>query len=171
VKTIVAALLSLAGLNAAAAYSHGSFAEDQFMVIAGILAGATYPERQQLDQRSLDQYSSIGFSAVDTIKAIEKSKCRRESGVASWYGGYFQGRKTANGERFNTYAASDLTAAHRTLPMGTRVRVTNRSNGLSIVVRINDRGPYIHGRVIDVTHEGAKALHLDGVGRVQLSCI
>jgi rare lipoprotein A len=69
-------------------------------------------------------------------------------GRASWYGPGFHGRKTASGETFNQYA---MTAASRTLPLGTRVRVTNQSNGRSVVVRINDRGPYTGGRIIDLS--------------------
>ena len=91
-----------------------------------------------------------------------------QSGGASWYGPGFQGKKTANGERFNTH---DLTAANKSLPFGTRVRVTNLSNGRSVVVRINDRGPYAHGRIIDLSHAAAQAIGISGVGRVQLSCI
>src|SRR3954462_681319 len=69
-----------------------------------------------------------------------------QSGGASWYGPGFHGKKTASGERFNTHA---LTAAPRTLPFGSRVRVTNARTGRSVVVRINDRGPFAGGRVID----------------------
>ncbi|GGE56603.1 RplA family protein [Halopseudomonas oceani] len=71
-----------------------------------------------------------------------------ESGLASYYADRLQNRKTANGERYRHDA---LTAAHRTLPFGTRVRVTNRDNGKSVVVRINDRGPFVRGRVIDLS--------------------
>src|ERR1043165_9150614 len=68
-------------------------------------------------------------------------------GVASWYGDEFQGGRTASGERFD---AGELSAAHPTLPLGTRARVTNLGNGRSVVVRINDRGPFVRGRVLDV---------------------
>src|SRR3954449_23866 len=71
-----------------------------------------------------------------------------QTGAASWYGPGFHGKRTANGERFNTHA---LTAAHKTLPFGTQVRVTNEHTGSSVVVRINDHGPYAHGRVIDLS--------------------
>ena len=67
-----------------------------------------------------------------------------QSGVASWYGGYFHGRTTANGEKYDMWA---MTAAHKTLPFGTRVKVTNTSNGDSTIVRINDRGPFVAGRL------------------------
>ena len=82
-------------------------------------------------------------------------------GLASWYGGKFQGRLTANGEIFDT---NELTAAHRTLPFGTLVRVTNPANGLSVVVRINDRGPFIEGRVIDLSRAAAEAIGISGAG-------
>jgi rare lipoprotein A len=91
---------------------------------------------------------------------------RTQAGVASWYGPGFNGRTTANGERFNTHA---LTAAHRTLPFGTKVRVTNKSNGRSVVVRINDRGPYVGGRVIDLSNASARALGMSGLAKVSLA--
>ena len=89
-----------------------------------------------------------------------------QAGQASWYGPGFHGRRTANGETFNTNA---LTAAHRTLPFGTRIRVTNPKTGRSIVVRVNDRGPYAHGRVIDLSRASAQAIGMDGVAEVSLS--
>lgn len=79
------------------------------------------------------------------------------TGTASFYGRRFHGRRTANGERFDMNA---LTAAHRTLPFGSMVRVTNPSNGRSVTVRINDRGPFSRGRVIDVSRAAAKKLGL-----------
>jgi len=76
-------------------------------------------------------------------------------GRASWYGPRFAGRRTASGERFDP---RKLTAAHKTLPLGTRVRVTNLHNGRSVLVRINDRGPYVGGRVIDLSQAAARQL-------------
>lgn len=89
-----------------------------------------------------------------------------QSGRASWYGPGFHGRRTASGEAFNT---NDLTAAHRTLPFGTRVRVVNKRTGKSVVVRINDRGPYAHGRVIDLSRASAQAIGLTGVASVTVA--
>jgi rare lipoprotein A len=89
-----------------------------------------------------------------------------QAGAASWYGPGFHGKKTANGERFNT---NDLTAAHKTLPFGTQLRVTNERTGKSVVVRINDRGPYAHGRVIDLSKAAADAVGISGVGKVTLA--
>ncbi|HEU4660618.1 MAG TPA: septal ring lytic transglycosylase RlpA family protein [Pseudolabrys sp.] len=85
-----------------------------------------------------------------------------QSGIASVY----SNQKTANGE----YARADrLTAAHKTLPFGTRVRVTNKRNGRSVVVRINDRGPYIKGRIIDLTPAAARALGFSGLAEVTVT--
>ena len=89
-----------------------------------------------------------------------------QSGGASWYGPGFQGKRTANGERFNTHA---LTAAHRSLPFGSRVQVTNERTGRSVVVRINDRGPFVGGRVIDLSKAAAQAVGISGVGKVKLA--
>lgn len=79
----------------------------------------------------------------------------REEGIASWYGKDFHGKKTANGEVYDMYG---MTAAHKLLPFGTKVKVTNRDNGKSIVVRINDRGPFVANRVIDLTRTGAERI-------------
>lgn len=78
-----------------------------------------------------------------------------ETGIASYYAHEFHGRTTASGE---TYDENELTAAHRTLPFGTRVRVTNLANQRSIVVRINDRGPFVEGRIVDVSYAAARRL-------------
>jgi rare lipoprotein A len=87
-----------------------------------------------------------------------------QDGVASVY----SGERTANGE----YAsASGLTAAHKSLPFGTRVRVTNHQTGRSVVVRINDRGPFVRGRIIDLTPAGARALGMDGLAHVSVEVV
>jgi rare lipoprotein A len=96
----------------------------------------------------------ISVSAKKIIKFIQ-------TGKASWYGKEFDGRKTASGERFNMYG---LTAAHKSLPFGTLVKVTNVRNGLSVIVRINDRGPNLPDRVIDLSYAAAKTLRLTGYG-------
>lgn len=82
-------------------------------------------------------------------------------GTASWYGEYFQGRDTASGEPYDMYA---LTAAHPTLPLGSFVRVTNLRNGRSVVVRVNDRGPVVEGRIIDVSYNTARVLGFEHKG-------
>jgi rare lipoprotein A len=84
-----------------------------------------------------------------------------EEGQASWYGVPFNGRRTSNGEIYNMY---DFTAAHRTLPFNSMMRVTNLTNGLQTEVRINDRGPFVAGRVIDLSYSAAKAIGMIGPG-------
>lgn len=88
-----------------------------------------------------------------------------EEGLASWYGGRFHGRKTACGERYNMYA---MTAAHRTLAFGTRVKVTNLRNSKSVVVRINDRGPWVKSRIIDLSYAAAKEIGMLKAGEVRV---
>jgi rare lipoprotein A len=102
---------------------------------------------------------SCAFFAADaSAKPLQR-------GAASWYGPGFHGRKTASGERFNTHA---MTAAHKSLPFGTKVRVVNEKTGRSVVVRINDRGPYAHGRIIDLAQAPARALGILGTAYVSL---
>lgn len=100
--------------------------------------------------------STAGFPAIAEAKTL--------NGYASYY---FYGKRTANGERFNP---NGLTAAHRSLPFGTKVQVTNMNTGRSVVVRINDRGPFVRSRVIDLSLGAARAVGLNrsGVARVQL---
>ena len=88
-----------------------------------------------------------------------------ETGIASYYAHKYHGRTTASGERFDM---NDMTAAHKTLPFGTRVRVTNLSNGKSITVRINDRGPFVKGRIIDLSLAAAKKLDMVNAGLAQV---
>lgn len=88
-----------------------------------------------------------------------------ETGIASWYGPSFYGHRTANGEIYN---AGDLTAAHRTLPMPVNVRVTNLDNGRSVILRVNDRGPYAKGRIIDVSEQAAKLLGFYNAGTARV---
>ena len=103
-----------------------------------------------------------GFSAVPTAATAGAGL----AGSASYYGKAFHGRRTANGEHFNM---NSMTAAHKTLPFGTKVKVTNRSNGKSVVVRINDRGPYVRGRVIDLSRAAAARIGMLGSGTARVS--
>jgi rare lipoprotein A len=91
-------------------------------------------------------------------------------GTASWYGEYFDGKPTASGEPYDMY---DMTAAHLTLPLGSYVKVTNLRNGLAVVVRVNDRGPIIPGRIIDLSYGAAAVLGYDkqGLQRVRLDVV
>lgn len=106
------------------------------------------------------------FGSSDVSAATSGNAAKPlQSGMASWYGPGFNGRKTASGERFNQ---NELTAAHRSLPFGTKVKVVDPATGRSVIVRINDRGPYAHGRVIDLSKASAEALGLRGLARVQI---
>jgi rare lipoprotein A len=91
-------------------------------------------------------------------------------GTASWYGEYFEGKPTASGEPYDMY---DMTAAHLTLPLGSYVRVTNLHNGKAVVVRVNDRGPIVPGRIIDLSYGAAQALQFTqkGLQRVRLDVV
>ncbi len=97
----------------------------------------------------------------ETYYPLPEAQGFRETGIASWYGKKFHGRRTASGEIFDMYRKS---AAHKILPLGTHVLVTNLRNGKKIVVRINDRGPFVKGRVIDLSYAAAKAIGLVGPG-------
>ena len=112
--------------------------------------------------------SSNGLS--ERAKRPEATQPARavQTGKASWYGPGFHGRKTASGEKFNTHSH---TAAHRSLPFGTKVRVTSRRTGRSVVVRINDRGPFIRGRIIDLSRASALALGMAGLSNVTLTVL
>ena len=92
------------------------------------------------------------------------------TGIASWYGPNFHAKKTSNGETYNMY---DLTAAHKTLPMNTVVRVDNLENGKSVVVRVNDRGPFVDGRIIDLSNTAAHEIDMikDGTARVKIKVL
>ncbi|PMH44903.1 hypothetical protein BCU68_11700 [Vibrio sp. 10N.286.49.B3] len=94
-------------------------------------------------------------SAIDTNKTRSYAKSHTLAGQASWYGKQYHGKLTASGERYNMNA---YTAAHKTLPFGTIVKVTNTANKKSVNVKINDRGPFVKGRVIDLSHKSFKQI-------------
>jgi rare lipoprotein A len=120
-------------------------------------------------------YSETEFSPLVSISSLTElplSEPAREldfdRGIASWYGPKFHGRRTANGE---TYDQNDFTAAHRTLPFNTLVRVENIGNGKSVVVRINDRGPYIGDRIIDLSKKAAQHIDMVGIGTTEVNLV
>jgi len=114
--------------------------------------------------RSPYTVNGVSYRVLDSVEGY------REEGVASWYGLKFHGRKTSNGERFSVYAP---TAAHKTLPIPSYVRVTNLENGRSIVLRVNDRGPFHGGRIIDLSYGAAVRLGYadQGTARVRVEAI
>lgn len=115
-----------------------------------------------------------GWGAVLMVSACVSARAPvaagSEEGLASWYGEPYHGRPTASGQ---LYDQSELTAAHRTLPFGSRVRVANLDNGRSVVVVINDRGPFVAGRILDLSRAAAEELRLigPGVARVRLTVV
>jgi rare lipoprotein A len=110
--------------------------------------------------------NTIFASLFATITFAIPTIASAQSGVASVYG--YNGGKTASGERMSNGA---MTAAHRSLPFGTMVRVTNNRTGRSVVVRINDRGPFVSGRIIDLTPAAASALGFSGLGQVTVDVV
>lgn len=107
--------------------------------------------------------AGCGFIFGRSAGPIDARPGATQVGVASWYGPGFHGNRTANGEVYDQY---DLTAAHQTLPLGTRVAVTNLQNGREAEVRINDRGPFVKGRSIDLSYAAARSLGMIGPGTV-----
>jgi rare lipoprotein A len=122
---------------------------------------------------ALNPFANGGAPPVTAKSASGAGKAHRaqhwyQIGIASWYGNRFQGRTTAAGEAFDM---NELTCAHPTLPMGTWLRVTNLHNRKSTFVRVNDRGPVVDGRIVDLSFAAAQVIGLSGVGRVKLEQI
>jgi rare lipoprotein A len=109
--------------------------------------------------------SANGAGAALDIQPVKTFKHLIEIGQASWYGLKFQGRKTATGE---SYDMNQMTCAHRNLPLGSWVKVTNLKNRKTVVVRVNDRGPALGDRIVDLSYAAAQAVGLRGVGKVRL---
>ena len=103
-----------------------------------------------------------------TYRVLDTSAGYREEGIASWYGGYFHGRPTSNGEVYDMYL---MTAAHRSLPLPTYVRVTHLANGRSVVLRVNDRGPFVGDRIIDLSFAAASKLGMAAIGTAPVEVV
>jgi rare lipoprotein A len=138
------------------------------LVLAANLTAAPVPDHPQV-------LSKTPPKAAKSIQPKVKAKARKleekpyQVGIASWYGKQFHGRTTASGEDFDMF---ELTAAHRQLPLGTYVKVTNLRNGKSVVVRVNDRGPYVEGRIMDLSYSAARMLGFySGIERVRLDVL
>ena len=112
--------------------------------------------------RLLNIYNSLKASQPGFIEAMNNARV----GMASWYGGMFHGRKTAMGTTYDMYA---MTAAHRSLPLGTWVKVTNEQNGKSVVVQVTDRGPYVANRIMDLSYAAAQKLGYANAGTTHIS--
>ena len=107
-------------------------------------------------------------SVIDKLNDVASNTVRRfsQTGVASWYGRQFHGRKTASGETFDM---NGLTAAHRSLPLNCYIRVTNKNNGKTVIVKVNDRGPFHGNRVVDLSYGAAKSLGITNAGTASVS--
>jgi rare lipoprotein A len=138
------------------------------LAIAFLIVGLGAAQGPNISEATAAPLSSVQ-SRPEVRKQVGKAK-PYQIGTASWYGDYFQGRATASGEPYNMY---DLTAAHPTLPLGSWVRVTNLRNGRAVVVRINDRGPVVPGRIIDLSYSTARVLQFEsqGLQRVRLDVV
>jgi rare lipoprotein A len=141
-----------------------------FMVLAGI---GCVPIRQYMRGRGDSPSGSQSkegtkteFESPNDFKNADKDAWKDEmEGIASWYGADFNGRLTASGEVYDMYK---FTAAHKTLPLGTVVKVTNEDNGKTVEVRVNDRGPYVKGRIIDLSRTAGRAIDIRGAGTAKV---
>ncbi len=124
------------------------------------------PRKERLTETGNDPYSVNG----KTYHPLKHAPGYRQRGVASWYGRMFHGRRTSSGERYDMYA---MTAAHRTLPLPSYVKVRNLENGREVTVRVNDRGPFLHNRLIDLSYVAAHRLGIvgSGTGLVEVSAV
>lgn len=135
-------------------------------VLACAVSSALAQEEPAIED--FNEAVALASAAANAMAAENSPLARLETGIASWYGRQFHGRKTASGERFDMDA---LTAAHPRLPFGSWVRVRNLINGRSVDVRINDRGPYIKRRIIDLSRAAAVALGVGGTHEVEISLL
>ena len=129
------------------------------IVLAGCVGTSQYPYRVNTKPYTISGKTYYPMASANGFT---------EKGIASWYGPDFHGKKTASGEIYNKYA---FTAAHKTLPFGTKVRVTNLNNGLSTTVIINDRGPFKDGRIIDLSYSAAKDINMVGTGTAPVNIV
>lgn len=135
-------------------------------LLLALCGGCSAPAYETRVLESPETRGLKGYEKPYTVNGIRYDPLRRhqgynEDGIASWYGPDFHGKPTSNGETYDMHA---MTAAHKTLPMGVYVRVTNRQNGRQAVVRVNDRGPFVKGRIIDLSYAAAKDLGVSGPG-------
>lgn len=166
---VLAMLIAIVGFH--------SLKNDSSRVAAAVVVERATSEN--VDSVAADKPAVTDPRAADSAATLVENRMTDEAreavralggGEASFYGAGFAGRPTANGERFNP---SEMTAAHRTLPFGSKIRVTNTQNGRSVVVRVNDRGPYAHNRVIDLSRGAAERIGMiqSGTADVRLELI
>lgn len=135
-----------------------SVREPSSLALQSSLMASNHGSSSESNHDVLGQLTAVASNTVSRFK---------QAGLASWYGRKFHGKKTASGERFDMNA---LTAAHRSLPMNCYIKVTNKDNGKSVVVRVNDRGPFHGNRVLDLSYGAAKAIGITkkGVGNITI---
>src|SRR5262245_13990507 len=139
------------------------------VVLVANLAAAPVPNHPQTQVKTLPKAAIAKTQKAAATKTQRETKTPYQTGLASWYGKQFHGRTTASGEDFNMF---ELTAAHRQLPLGTYLKVTNLHNGKWIIVRVNDRGPYVEGRILDLSYSAARMLNFrSGIERVRLDIV
>jgi rare lipoprotein A len=156
-RMLVAASCCLVALTVAARADEGTPAKDTAVMQGGETSKVKKPVKPR--------------AATSAVRLPpERSKAIRQTGIASWYGGAQHGKRTANGEIFDKF---ELTAAHRTLPLESKVRVTNPANGRSVTVRVTDRGPSRKGRIIDLSQSAAEEIGMKrtGIARVNLETL
>lgn len=130
-----------------------------FIFITAFSWANCYAEKNVYRGKSYYQYGKY-------YRVLPSSKNYQEKGIASWYGRQFHLKRTSSGERYDMY---QMTAAHKTLPLATKVLVTNLINGRQVIVRLNDRGPFISNRIIDLSYAAAKKLNMVGRGIAPVS--
>lgn len=148
----------------------GSIARGLMCLLVVVSLGAAQGPTSSGSKDTQATVLSRGSVPDNSAQAKSNNHSPYQVGIASWYGSYFEGKETASGEPYNMY---ELTAAHPTLPLGSWVRVTNLHNRRVVYVRINDRGPIVPGRIIDLSYGAASALHFTGRGlqRVRLDVV
>ena len=139
------------------------------LAVLSTMGAAHGPNTMENRSQAAVPSSTVQFSMNAKPVRAKKSE-PYQVGPASWYGKFFHGRQTASGETYNMY---EMTAAHPDLPLGTRVRVTNLKNSKAVIVRVNDRGPLVPGRIIDLSYGAAQVLGFSekGVQRVRLDIV
>lgn len=143
------------------------------MALAGLMSSVPVKADTPPSLPEIEAEAAIAADEAAVLPAVEPTPAPIEpafepfgEGEASYYGAELAGNRTASGEIFDP---SELTAAHRTLPMGTRLRVTNRSNGKSVIVRVNDRGPFVKRRILDISKAAAEKISMVRAGRALVS--
>ena len=157
-RMLAVALFIVAGFGSAASGLDFAFAKTAVRRVANKMREV----KGKGEFRLLNFYNSMKESNPAFIQTMNSAT----QGLASWYGGMFHGRKTAMGTTYNMYA---MTAAHRSLPLGTWVKVTNEENGKSAIVQVTDRGPYVANRIMDLSYAAAKKLGYANAGTTNIS--